>query len=93
MDRKIYDTKLFLGIDFNDYWDLHNHPLYISIDRKQKPYFKLREIPISGYIKVASLDDITNFLGKNEWTFQKKYWKFISHSLIAALNIPHSNNY
>lgn len=25
MDRKVYDSKFFGGIDFKDYWDLHSH--------------------------------------------------------------------
>lgn len=90
MERKVYDTKFFGGINFNDYWDLRNHPLYISFDKKNKPYLKFKENPDLEYIKVESLTDIANIFKKNDWVFQTKYWKFISHTLMASLNIPYT---
>ena len=91
MDRKLYKVKLFGGIEFKDYWDLSRHPLYITLDKKQKPYFRIKEMPTAGYTKATSLTDIASYLRENEWSFESKYWKVISNEIQAAINIPHTD--
>lgn len=88
MERKSYDIKFFGGRDFVDYWNLQEHPLYVSLEKK-KPYFNIRELSTEGFEKVDSLHSLANFLRKNDWVFQSRYWSYISNEVQAAINIPY----
>lgn len=90
MNRESYDTKLFGAIQFEDYWNLEKHPLYLKLNKKEKPYLLFNEEPIKGYEKVKSLTDVANFLRRNDWAFQNKYWGNISHTIQAAINLPYT---
>jgi len=86
---KRYETKYFGGIEFYDYWDLRNHPLYIKADKKiGKPYMKFDEVHFDGAVKVSSLSDISHALMKLNWTSEDRYWKYISRTIQSMVNIP-----
>lgn len=87
---KTYESKLIGGIDFKDYWNLRGHPLYIQLNKKQKPYFRFNEIPEEDYEMVNSLTAIRMVLDKHEWSGQDRYWKNIARSIQAAINIPYT---
>jgi len=89
-DRKIYDTKLFGGIEFQDFWNLREHPLYIRLEKKQRPHFIFNEIPTLGYQKVDSLTGLANLLRKSDWVFLPRYWKHISYEIQSTINIPYT---
>ena len=91
MDRKVYDSKFFGGIDFKDYWDLHSHPLYIRLDKKISCYFEIKELPTEGFTKADSLSALVNYVRKHDWAFLPRYWKVISIEIQAAINIPYTD--
>lgn len=90
VDKKCYDTKLFGGVYFYDYWNLNNHPIYLNLNKRKLPYLKFSEIPTGNFYRVNSLTDINDFLRRNDWAFEDKYWKNISHVIVSFLNIPYT---
>ena len=89
MERTSYDVKFFGGLDFHDYWNLNEHPLYVLLENK-KPYFNIRELPKHGFEKIDSLQSLADFLRRNDWVFQSKYWPYIYNEVQAAINIPYT---
>lgn len=87
---KTYESKLIRGIDFEDYWNLREHPLYIKLNKKEKPYLRFSEIPEEGYEMISSLTAIRMILDKVEWSSQDRYWKNIARSIQSAINIPYT---
>ena len=87
-NRTPYETKYYGDVNFHDYYDLSNHPLFISLSKKQKPYLLCSEVPKFGYEKVASLSAITKYLRENIWHLGDRYWPNISHTIINILNCP-----
>ncbi|KAF2520066.1 hypothetical protein E0W68_02260 [Flavobacterium salilacus subsp. salilacus] len=90
MEKKSYDIKLFGGIEFEDYWNLREHPLYVLVNKKHKPYIQFLEEPADGFEKVTSLHSIALYLRSNGWTFESKYWQHISIRLKGALYFPYT---
>lgn len=89
IEKKCFETKTYAGYDIYDYWNLKEHPLYISFDIKNKPFFMyFDETPFFGSIKVANLTEIRDALYKNNWVFEEKYWKVIRKHIQTMLIIP-----
>ncbi|RZK26825.1 MAG: hypothetical protein EOO43_01680 [Flavobacterium sp.] len=71
-----------VGGEFNDYWDLNKHPLYILADKKFKaPYMKYDEEHFANSTKVDSLTAVRRYLDKVEWTGEPKYSKEINRAI------------
>lgn len=87
---KIYEIKLIGGIYFEDYWNLREHPLYIQLNKNQKPYLRYIEIPTEGFTMVNSLTAIRIVLDQHDWSGEKRYWKNIARNIQSAINIPYS---
>lgn len=90
MERKKYDTKCIREICFTDYWNLKSFPLYVKLEKKQRPYFIAKELPAKGYEKINSLQSLTNYINKFDWSFKIKYWQSISRNIQAAIEIPNN---
>ena len=88
---KLYESKSIDGIDFEDYWNLREHPLYIQLNKKQKPYFRFSEIPEEDYEMVNSLTELKIVLNKHDWSCGDRYWKNIAISIQNAMNIPYTS--
>ena len=64
-ERKCFEMKSIAGHTFFDYWDLQSHPLFLELNKKDKPqYIYFNEIPFHGCIKVTSLTDIRDLILK-----------------------------
>ena len=83
--------NFFGNIDFVDRWNLNEHPLYIKLNKNEKNYIKIDELPFIGGYKVNSLQSIANFLREHSWVFENKYWKYISKHIQAYINLPYSD--
>lgn len=90
MNRKSYDIKSFCEVTINDYWNLREYPLYFHLNKKKKPYVTIRELPSEGYVRIDSLQKLSNHLSKFDWTYQPKYWSEISHFIRNVLNLPYT---
>jgi hypothetical protein len=89
VERKCFETKIIAGHSYSDYWDLNTHPLYILLDKKDKPcYLRFEEEPFEASTRIGSLTEIRNELYKNEWAFQGKYWKALQIQIQTMINIP-----
>ena len=89
VERKCFETKSISGYSYFDYWDLKNHPLFISFSKSHKPhYIHFDEVPFENCIKVSNLSDVRDALYKNEWAFEERYWKAISKHIQTMINIP-----
>jgi hypothetical protein len=84
----VYQTKIFAGMDFKDYWNLAAHPLYFKLDKKEQPFIHVDEEYYEGATKTNSLQAIVNFLREHDWVIEKKYIGDITRYIQAAINMP-----
>ena len=88
-ELKYYEIKSFDGCTLYDYWDLKNHPLYISVDKTIAiPYMRFDEQYFDKSTKVDSLTAVRRFLDKVPWTAEPKYRKHITKVIQSIINIP-----
>jgi hypothetical protein len=87
---KVYDEKFFGGVDFYDNWNLREHHLFMMVEKKEIPYLRINEEYFDNSIEVKSLQDIANYLRKEEWIFESKFWIYASRYIQGYLNSPYS---
>lgn len=85
-----YEIKLIGGVYFTDYWNLSEHPLYVTLDKKQKPYFRFNEIATEGYVKINCLQALKIVLDNHDWCYENRYWEKTARQIQAAINIPYT---
>jgi len=68
MERKIFDQKSFCGRELVDYWNLKEHPLYISLESKTiSPYFQIDEEPFLDSVAIYSITGFVRYYRQFEW--------------------------
>lgn len=85
---KKYGTISICNTDFEDYWNLAEHPLYVTLDKKNKKYFRYKEIATVGYTRVNSLGSLKIFLNNSPWCYGTKKWQIIAREIDAVIGIP-----
>ena len=73
MEKKVFDQKSFSGRELVDYWNLKEHPLYISLESKTlSPYFKIDEEPFLDSDAIYSITGFVRYYRQFEWLMKSK---------------------